>query len=169
MLGHSFAYVADFVFLRYVWIRTLIAAVASRRATNLANPLPDLATQLPDLATHFPNLATHLPDLSIHFPNRATHLPDLTTSLSDLATNLPDLATRLPDLATHLQLRHMLVFAGWRGWGCWCCWAGTSSTLSSPYPTITRRGPYSLTQGRSKGSLRGLGYYIEFKFFVNND
>ncbi len=52
-VGHSFAYVAHFVFLRDVWIRTQRVAVASRRATNLA-------THLPNLATHLPNLATHL-------------------------------------------------------------------------------------------------------------
>ncbi len=40
-VGHSFAYVAHFVFLRDVWIRTKRAAVASRRATNLVNHLPD--------------------------------------------------------------------------------------------------------------------------------
>jgi hypothetical protein len=46
-VGHSFAYVAHFVFLRDVWIRTQRAAVASRRATNLAcHPSPFLATHL---------------------------------------------------------------------------------------------------------------------------
>ncbi len=35
-VGHSLAYVALFVFLRDFWIRTQRAAVASRRATNLA-------------------------------------------------------------------------------------------------------------------------------------
>jgi hypothetical protein len=35
-VGHSFVYVAHFVFFIYVWIRTQRAAVASRRATNLA-------------------------------------------------------------------------------------------------------------------------------------
>ncbi len=35
-VGHSFAYVAHIVSLRDVWIRTQSAAVASRRATNLA-------------------------------------------------------------------------------------------------------------------------------------
>jgi hypothetical protein len=39
-VGHSFAYVAHFVLLRDVWIRTQGAAVASRRATNLATHLP---------------------------------------------------------------------------------------------------------------------------------
>jgi hypothetical protein len=41
-VGHSFAYVAyfDFVLLRDVWILTHRAAVASRRATNLATHLP---------------------------------------------------------------------------------------------------------------------------------
>jgi hypothetical protein len=39
-VGHSFTYVAHFVFLRDVWIRTQRAAVASRRATNLATHLP---------------------------------------------------------------------------------------------------------------------------------
>jgi hypothetical protein len=39
-VGHSFAYVAHFVFLRDVYIRTQRAAVASRRATNLATPSP---------------------------------------------------------------------------------------------------------------------------------
>jgi hypothetical protein len=40
--GHSFAYVAHFVVLRDVWIRTQRAAEASRRATNLANHLPPI-------------------------------------------------------------------------------------------------------------------------------
>jgi hypothetical protein len=35
-VGHSFAYVAHFWFLRDVWIRTQSAAVASWRATDLA-------------------------------------------------------------------------------------------------------------------------------------
>jgi hypothetical protein len=38
-VGHSFSYVAHFVFLRDVWIRAQKAAVASRRATNLATHL----------------------------------------------------------------------------------------------------------------------------------
>ena len=41
-VGHSFADVAHFVFLRVVWIRTQRAAVASRRDTNLATHLPVL-------------------------------------------------------------------------------------------------------------------------------
>jgi hypothetical protein len=40
-LGPSFAYVAHFVFLRDVWILTQRAAVASRRAANLATLLPN--------------------------------------------------------------------------------------------------------------------------------
>jgi hypothetical protein len=39
-VGHSFANVAHFVFLRDVWIRPERIAVASRRATNLATHLP---------------------------------------------------------------------------------------------------------------------------------
>jgi hypothetical protein len=40
-VGHSFAYVAHFVFLRDVWIRTQKAAAASGCAsTNLATHLP---------------------------------------------------------------------------------------------------------------------------------
>ncbi len=39
-VGHSFAYVAHFVFLGDVWIRTQRAAVASRCAINLATHLP---------------------------------------------------------------------------------------------------------------------------------
>ncbi len=41
-VGHSFAYVAQFVFLRDVWIRTQTAAVTSRRATRyqLSHPSP---------------------------------------------------------------------------------------------------------------------------------
>jgi hypothetical protein len=35
-VGHSFAYVFHVVFLRDVWIQTQRAALASRRATNLA-------------------------------------------------------------------------------------------------------------------------------------
>ncbi len=48
-VGHSFAYVAHFVFLRDVWIRTQTAAVATRRASNLTThpPSPDL-TKLSD-------------------------------------------------------------------------------------------------------------------------
>ncbi len=38
-VGHSFAYVADLTFLRYVWNQTQRAAVESRRATNLATHL----------------------------------------------------------------------------------------------------------------------------------
>ncbi len=38
-VGHSFAYVANFVILRDVWIRTQRAAVACRRATHLATHL----------------------------------------------------------------------------------------------------------------------------------
>jgi hypothetical protein len=38
-IGHSFAYVGHFIFLRDGWIRTLRAAVASRRDTNLATDL----------------------------------------------------------------------------------------------------------------------------------
>jgi hypothetical protein len=40
VLATAFAHVALFVFLRDVWIRTQRAAVASRRATNLANSHP---------------------------------------------------------------------------------------------------------------------------------
>ncbi len=47
-VDHSFAYVAHFVLSRNVWIRTLKAAVASRRVTGT------------NLATHLSNLATHL-------------------------------------------------------------------------------------------------------------
>jgi hypothetical protein len=39
-VGHAFAYVAHFVFLRDDWIRTQRAAVANKRATNLATHLP---------------------------------------------------------------------------------------------------------------------------------
>ncbi len=39
--------------MSFIWIQTQKAAVASRRASNLA-------TNLPKLATHLPNLATHL-------------------------------------------------------------------------------------------------------------
>ncbi len=60
-VGQSFDYVAHFVFLRDVWIRTQTAAVASRRATSLVNHLPNLATHLSNLATHLSNKATHLP------------------------------------------------------------------------------------------------------------
>jgi len=38
-VSHSFAYVDYFVFLRDVWTRTHTAAIASRRATNLATHL----------------------------------------------------------------------------------------------------------------------------------
>ncbi len=38
-VGHYFAYVAHFAFLRDDWIRTQRAAVASWRATNLATHL----------------------------------------------------------------------------------------------------------------------------------
>ncbi len=38
-VGHSFAYVAHFLFLRDAWIRTQRSAIASRSATNLATHL----------------------------------------------------------------------------------------------------------------------------------
>jgi hypothetical protein len=59
-VGHFFAYVAHFVFLRDVWIRTQRAAVESRSATNLATNLPNLVTHLRYLATHLPYLTTNL-------------------------------------------------------------------------------------------------------------
>ncbi len=40
-VGHSFAYVAHFVFLRDVWIRTQRAAIACRHVTNLATHPPN--------------------------------------------------------------------------------------------------------------------------------
>jgi hypothetical protein len=40
-VGHSFAYVAHFVFLRDVWLRTQRDGVASRRANNLATHLAE--------------------------------------------------------------------------------------------------------------------------------
>jgi hypothetical protein len=45
-VDHSFAYVAPFIFLRDVWIRTQRDAVASRRASNLATHLPNFNTTL---------------------------------------------------------------------------------------------------------------------------
>jgi hypothetical protein len=41
-VGHSFAYVAQFVFLKYVWIRTQIAAAASSKQARyqLSHPTP---------------------------------------------------------------------------------------------------------------------------------
>ncbi len=39
-LGHSIAYVTHFVLLRDIWIWTQRAALASKRATNLATHLP---------------------------------------------------------------------------------------------------------------------------------
>ncbi len=73
-VGQSFAYVAHFVFLRNVWIRTPAESCReSRHATNLATHLPDLATHLPNLATHLPNLATHLLHLAAHLPYLATN------------------------------------------------------------------------------------------------
>jgi hypothetical protein len=37
-VGHPYAYVAHFVFLRDVWIRTQTAAIASRRTTTVTKP-----------------------------------------------------------------------------------------------------------------------------------
>jgi hypothetical protein len=80
-VGHSFAYVAHFVFLRDVWIRTQSHRAAVVGATDyhlpyLATDLPHLDIHLPTLATHLPNLATHLPNLATHLPHLATHLPN---------------------------------------------------------------------------------------------
>jgi hypothetical protein len=59
-VGHSFAYVAHFEFLRDVWIRIQRAAMASRCATNLATHLPALPP--PSLPSHLsPYFATQLP------------------------------------------------------------------------------------------------------------
>jgi hypothetical protein len=60
-VGHSFAVVAHFVFMKD------------------ATHLPGLAAHLPGLATHLPGLATHLPGLAAHLPGLAIapHLPGL--------------------------------------------------------------------------------------------
>ncbi len=50
-VGHSFAYVAHFLFLRYVWIRTQRAAVASRCATNLPLRILNIELGLFSLST----------------------------------------------------------------------------------------------------------------------
>jgi hypothetical protein len=69
-VGHFFAYVAHFVFLRNVWIRTQRDAVASRCATKppislLRHPFLSpftISHPSPYLAIHpSPYLATHLP------------------------------------------------------------------------------------------------------------
>ncbi len=54
-VGHSFAYVAHLVFLRHVCLRTQRAAIARRRATNLATYLPTsiLFIFLPQFCFHF--------------------------------------------------------------------------------------------------------------------
>jgi hypothetical protein len=85
-----FIYVAHFVFLRDVWIRTQRAAVASRRATNLAtyiypslshpspslsHPSPSLSHPSPSLSHPSPSLSHPSPSLSHHLPHLATHLP----------------------------------------------------------------------------------------------
>jgi hypothetical protein len=44
-VGDSFAYVAHYLYLRYVRIRTQRTAVANRRATNLATHLPTNSTR----------------------------------------------------------------------------------------------------------------------------
>ncbi len=54
-VGHCFAYVALFWFLRDVWIRTESVAVASGRPTNLATH-PLVSHPSPGLATHPPLL-----------------------------------------------------------------------------------------------------------------
>jgi hypothetical protein len=59
-VGHFCAYVANFVFLIDVWIRAQRDDVASRRASNLANHLPEFNHPSP------PNLAIHLPNLAIN-------------------------------------------------------------------------------------------------------
>jgi hypothetical protein len=56
-VGHFFAYVAHFVFLRNVCIRTQRAAVASKRATNLATHLPD-----PNVVNHIISKTTMIRD-----------------------------------------------------------------------------------------------------------
>jgi hypothetical protein len=74
-VGHSFAYVAHFVFLRDVWTRTQRAAVASwRTKTYLVTHLTQLATHLTQLVTHLTQLATHLTQLATHLTQLATHL-----------------------------------------------------------------------------------------------
>ncbi len=46
-VGHSFANVAHFIFLRDVWIRTQRDVVARRRSTNLATHVPQLSHPSP--------------------------------------------------------------------------------------------------------------------------
>jgi hypothetical protein len=83
-VGHSIVYVAHFVFLRDVLIRTQRAAVASRRyqlshssPTNLAAHLSPLSHPSPSFKPPISlHLATHLPQPPISL-NFATHLPQL--------------------------------------------------------------------------------------------
>jgi hypothetical protein len=107
--GHSFAYVAHFVLVERVWIRTQRSAVASRRATNLATHLPNLATHLLNLATHLPNLATHLPNLATHLPNLAIHLPNLATHLVSIKAY--KFGLRLLELDIFCRRRERFIFS----------------------------------------------------------
>jgi hypothetical protein len=62
-VGYSFALLMSpiFVFLRDVWIRTQSAAVASRRAINLAHPSPFVKCSFLKDKTDF----FHLPKIKI--------------------------------------------------------------------------------------------------------
>ncbi len=119
-VGHSFAFVGHFVFLRDAWIRTQRAAVGSRRAINLATHLkptqPPIYTNLsihlaqlshpspPTYPSISPNLATHLHQLSHPSPPTFSH-----PSPINLATHLhqpshPSPPTQ-PPISTNLATR----------------------------------------------------------------
>ncbi len=91
-VGHSFVYVAHFVFLRDVLIRTQRAAVASRRyqlshssPSNLATHLPPVSHPSPSTLPISLNLATHLPQLSHPSPSSQ---PPISLAQPPIALNL---------------------------------------------------------------------------------
>ncbi len=83
MLGHSFAYVAHFLFLRDVWIRTQRAAVASRWAINLAFHLPNFATNVSSIVLGWSILIGHLLGVALFFSHGYTYKYVLKNQQSD--------------------------------------------------------------------------------------
>ncbi len=127
-VGHSFAYVAHFVFLREVWIQTQRAAVASRLVYQLSYQSPYLSTHSPFLATQLPSwppksllghpnpfLATQIPSwppISQHFKDKIPIFRNKYSQKRNIGVSVP-ISTFMRLWVTYIFPRSVCLFC-WR-------------------------------------------------------